>query len=176
MWQPSDLLIGLPVLLGGPEDTGNKSLHSMAAMLQRIGTLCASPPDLQSAMQLLHIDLLPPCRRQRPRHALALSSGMEPVVSPFEEPDASFHLSAFLRSSCNPNKDCQAGDCSTPDYDAALGLSKTASQQAARKQMLEKALAAQARPQDSLTLCSNLPCRTALTGDHMLQPAATRLT
>ena len=75
---------------------------------------------------------------------------MEPAVSPFEEPDASFHLSAFLRCNHSLNNDRQA-DGRSSFYNAALRLSKTASQLTAGKQMLEEALAAQARPHDNLT-------------------------
>ena len=50
MWQSSDLLVALQALLDEDTDARMKSSHGIAAMLQRIGTPCILPPDLQTAM------------------------------------------------------------------------------------------------------------------------------
>ena len=142
MWHSSDLLVALPAFLGEARDDCSSIVHGrqeQADMLQQIGTRCISPPDLRSALQLLDIEL-PLRRHHRRTHTLCSTIGDASVISPSEEPDPSLHLSAFLRSAGNQKA-----------YDAVLRLSKRASQQAARKQMLERVLAAQPRPHVSLT-------------------------
>ena len=153
MWHSSDLLIALPAFLGEARDDCISSLQNrleQADILQQIGTRCISPPDLQSALQLLDIEL--PVRRHHRRvHASGLTTGNASVMCPAEEPDTSLHLSAFLRSAGRKSHDGIPGEGNQEAYDAALRLSKRASQQAARKQMLERVLAAQPRPHLSLT-------------------------